>query len=139
MNENPRKIKNVALPLIKNYSSRKEWEVACWQKILKSDDLLNLLTTSNERHDLIMRAAAINGLMSGKSYREISKEFFVSLQTISVVKKALAENIYKSYLTRSRTERKKKIYSPGPKRIPKREWHEGRPQKTKYGTIYMPY
>lgn len=127
------------LPPLKNYSSRKEWEVACWRQILKSEQLLNLFTTLKGRHDLIVRVAAANGLISGKNYREISKEFFISLQTIRSAKKALEENGYKSYFERSKTERKKKIYSPGPKRKPKREWHEDkRPRRTKYGTIWVP-
>ena len=46
------------LPLIKNYSSRKEWEVACWEEIMNSKVLLKLLVTQHERHNLVMRASA---------------------------------------------------------------------------------
>jgi sulfite reductase beta subunit-like hemoprotein len=69
----------VALPSVGDYLSRQEWEKACWQKLSKSNKLLGLLMTSHERRDLVMRAAIIKGIVSGKSYRQISKELFVSL------------------------------------------------------------
>ena len=129
--------KSVIIPSIDDYSSRQEWEEASWQKILESKELLQLLITSHERHNLVMRAAALKGLTSGKSQRQISKEFFLSLQTISGVKKAMAENNYRSYLERSKKERKKKKYSIGPASAKPRR--RGRPHRTKYGTIYLPY
>ena len=128
----------VGLPAINRYSSRKDWEDACWRKILRSKELLELLITFHERHDLVMRAATLKELVSGKGPRQISRELFVSLQTIGVLKKAMAENNYKSYLERSKKERKKKIYSIDRRPIC-RKWPEGRPKRTKYGTIYMPY
>jgi len=92
----------MGLPSIDKYSSRKEWESACWQKILKSDELLRLLVTSHEQHNLVMRAAALKELISGKGPRQISRELFISLQTIGVVKKNKNENIYRSYSERSK-------------------------------------
>ncbi|MFA5099054.1 MAG: Trp family transcriptional regulator [Candidatus Paceibacterota bacterium] len=130
--------KFIILPPIGNYSSRKEWENICWRKILKSEELLNLLVTSDERHDLVMRVAAINGISAGKTYRKIGEELWLSPQTVSGIKKALSEKLYKSYKERSKTERKKKVYNSIPKRTPKKEWHEGTPRRTKYGTIYLP-
>jgi len=134
------KILSIISP-IDNYSSRKEWEDACWGKMVKSEEILNLLTTSYERHDLIMRAAALKGFISGKSYRQISKDFFLSLQTISGIKKAITENHYRSYQERSKTERKKKKYSSEPDSIKNRRkhWREERRVRTKYGTIYARY
>ncbi|MEK7193883.1 MAG: Trp family transcriptional regulator [Patescibacteria group bacterium] len=133
------KEKSIILPPISNYASRKEWETACWRKILESKELLPLLITSHERRDLIMRAAAMEGLISGKSYRKIGKELWVSPQTISVIKKAIDEKAYRSYLERSHKERKRRKYSPSP--IPEKSKSKpyGRPRRTKYGTIYMPY
>jgi len=125
------------LPSIDKYSSRKEWESACWRKILKSEELLELLMTSHERHNLVMRAATLKELMSGKGPRQISRELFISLQTIGVIKKAMNENNYRSYLERSKKERKKKEYSVF-RTSAKPKW-QGRPKRTKYGTIYMPY
>jgi len=92
----------MGLPSIDKYSSRKEWESACWQKILKSEELLRLLVTSHEQHNLVMRAAALKELISGKGPRQISRELFISLQTIGVVKKSMNENIYRSYSERSK-------------------------------------
>jgi len=126
------------LQSIDKYSSRKEWEEACWRKISKPDELLPLLISSSERHELIMRAAVLKELLSGKGPRQISRELFVSTQTIGAIKKSMNENGYRSYSERDKKERKKKIYSidNGPIR---RKWPEGRPKRTKFGTIYMPY
>src|SRR3989344_6766466 len=99
------------MPPINNYSSRKEWEAVCWKKILRSKNLLKLLITAHERRDLVMRAAAIDRILSGKSYNQIGEELWLSPQTVSGIKKALREKIYTSYLERSKKERQKKIYS----------------------------
>lgn len=129
--------KKTVLPLLKDYSSRKEWEEISWRNILKSKKLLQLLVTSHEQRDLVMRAAILEGLASGKGQRELSRELFVSLQTINVVKKAVAENNYRSYSERSKKERKKRKYSSNSfGTIRKRR---GRPKRTKYGIVYMPY
>jgi len=131
------KKKLAALPSIKIFSSRKEWEAACWREILKSKELLDLFITSHERHNMVKRAIVFNRLMAGKSYKQISEELRLSPQTISVVKKSINENSYKSYLERSKKERKKKKYSPWPTPLNKLK-PRGRPQRTKYGTIYLP-
>ena len=123
------------MPLINNYPSRNEWEAACWEKILKSKDLLRLLITAHERYDLVMRAAAIDSLFSGKSYKQIEEELWLSPQTVSGIKKAVREKNYKSYLERSKKERKKKIYSSDIK--PRRSRPIGIPRRTKYGTLYI--
>ena len=125
------------LPFISEYSSRKEWEAACWRKISESKELLHLLLTSHEKHDLVMRAAALEYLASGKSYKKIGEELWLSPQTISGIKKAINEKSYRSYLERSKKERKRKQYSPGPPSSKPR--HRGIPHKTKYGKVYLPY
>ena len=90
---------------IADYSSRKEWEENSLQKILESKELLSILLTSYERHNLVIRAAVLQGLAVGKGHRQLSRELFVSLQTINSVKKASAENNYRSYSERSKKER----------------------------------
>jgi len=120
---------------INNFNSREEWRSACWKKILKSESLLTLLTTPHERNDLVMRAAVMGGIISGKSYRKISEELWVSSQTISIIKKAVNEKAYRSYL--GRNERKKRKYSVDTKPIRKNQYTRRR--RTKYGTIHMPY
>ena len=124
------------LPPLSRYSSRKEWENACWQKLLKSGNLLPLLATPNERHNLIMRAAVMERINSRKKYREIAEELWLSPQTISSIKKAVSENSYKSYRERGKTERKKRIYSRDTHQTKSRP--HGRPVHTKYGTVYLP-
>lgn len=129
----------VLLP-INNYSSRKEWEHSCWQKILNSEnlkDLLELTTTSYERHNLVMRVAAIERINSGKRFNEISRELWLSPQTISSIKKSISGNNYRSYRETGKTERKKKIYSQDT--FSTKRKYRGRPVRTKYGTVYLPY
>ena len=125
------------MPLSRDYPSRNEWENICWQKILSSKELLQLLVTFHERRDIVMRAVALDRLMAGKSYAQISKELRLSPQTISGISKALKENNYKSYLERSKRERKKRKYSSYSYPVYKNR-PCGTPKRTKYGTIYLP-
>ena len=115
------------------YSSRKEWERACWKRISESRELLELFTTFNERHNLVMRAAVADRMNSGKKFVQIVEELQLSPQTVSSIKKALQENGYRSYRERAKTERKKKMYSSHPsKKKPYRYY-----RRTKYGKVYM--
>ena len=125
------------LPLVSRYSSRQKWEEACWNKILNSKGILESAITSYERHNLVMRAAVIERINSGKKYKQIAEELWLSPQTISSINKSISENNYKSYRERGKSERKKKIYSPDP--VSNKPKHKGRPRRTKYGTIYLPY
>lgn len=124
------------MPAIDKYPSRQKWEAACWRRILKSRDLLQLLVTGYERRNLVMRAATLAGLASGKSYLEIGQELWLSPQTVSSIKKAITEEIYRSYRERSKSERKKKKYSSGSARPDPRL--RGRGVRTKYGMVYPP-
>jgi hypothetical protein len=125
-----------SMPPIDRYPSRREWEVACWKKLLSSPELLNLLTTTNERHSLVLRAAAVSRIHEGGGSRQIARELWLSRQTISGIRKALREHTYKSYWQRGKTERKRGSRSNRTYRTA-REPH-GRAVRTKYGTIYMP-
>ncbi|OGY96755.1 MAG: hypothetical protein A2122_00325 [Candidatus Liptonbacteria bacterium GWB1_49_6] len=110
--------------------------MACWKKISGLGEFLDLLVTSNERHNLVVRAAAIERIISGEKYSQIAKELWLSSQTISSIKKALRERSYKSYRERGKSERKTRIYS---RDITKKERKSrGRSVRTKYGTIHMP-
>jgi len=124
------------MPLRRDHPSSKEWEAACWQKILESKELPQLLITAHERHDLVMRAAALDMLIAGKSYRQIGEELYLSPQTISGIKKAVSEKSYRSYLERSKKERKRRKYSLDS--APVKTRRRGTPRRTKYGTIYLP-
>ncbi len=130
-------MKIIALPSLKDYPSRKQWEGACWLKILDSKELLQLVITPNERHNLVKRVVALDSIISGKSYRNISKDLWLSLQTISGLKKALKENNYRSYKDRNKTERKKRKYSPSLILLKGRKYR-GRPVRTKYGLVHIP-
>ncbi|MDO8664862.1 MAG: Trp family transcriptional regulator [Candidatus Liptonbacteria bacterium] len=125
------------IPEREKYSSRKEWEEVLWQKISESKELLSTLLTSYERRNLIVRAAILKGLSLGKGQRQLSRELSVSLQTINSVKKAITEKSYRSYSERGKKERKKREYSSSSfgTKIKRR----GRPVRTKYGIVHMPY
>ena len=123
------------MPALEDYSSRKEWEAACWKNIVESKELLQVLITSHERHNIVMRAATLEGLSSGKSYKKIGEELWLSPQTISSIKKAVSEKSYRSYRERGKSERKKRTYTTidAPRNKPKRIF-----RRTKYGILYAP-
>ena len=126
-NKNP-----LFLPPKNKLSSNKEWEEICW-KIIKDKKLLDSFITSNERHNIIMRALTLDLISSGKSTRQISKTLQISLQTINSIKK-ISEGAYKSYRERSKTERKKKAWS----RLSLKKKEPYRPhRRTKYGKVYL--
>src|SRR6266436_8015919 len=111
MNNASRKnVISITLPPLHHFSDRKEWEGACWKKISESEALLRSFVTPNERHEIVMRIAAVEGLLTGKSYRKIAEELWLSPQTISSIKKSLNEKGYRSYP--GRNERKKKRDTP---------------------------
>jgi len=124
------------LPSVDSYPSRKIWEDACWQKILRSERFLEPIITSSERHNLVMRAVAMNRINSGKQYREIAEELWLSPQTISGLRKAIKEEGYKSYRERGKTERKKKVYTSDT--ISNKIKPNERRVRTKYGRVYLP-
>ena len=126
--------KMVAIPAVSAYSSRKEWETACWQRLLGSRGWLNLITPY-ERHNIIMRAAVAHRLSEQTSYKDIGRELWLSSQTISAIKKGIGEKRYRSYADRGTTERKKKVYSMSRSVRPHRKIRT--PRRTKYGTVYL--
>jgi len=124
------------LPPVGHFHSRRKWEEVCWKKVSRSGAFLNLLVTSYERHNLVIRAAAVDRISSGERYRQIANALWLSPQTISSIKKALGERSYKSYRERGKLERKKRIYSSDLSRNEKKS--RGRPVRTKYGIVYVP-
>ena len=135
------KIIKASLPIssASNYSYRKDWVQAVWHQILKSEYLLELLVTSYERRNIVTRAAVMDRVNSGKRYRHIAEELWLSSQTISGIKKAIQRNGYRSYRERGKTERKKKTYGSTFSVLKKKkpQYREGRAHRTKYGTIYI--
>lgn len=129
-------IKN-PLPPRNKFSSHKEWEEACWEKIIKSESLLALLTTANERRNIVRRAAIMELVNSGKGVRMISRELQIAVQTVNSIKKIAKEGGYKSYRERGKTERKKKVWSRFPSQKTKEPYRRYR--RTKYGKVYVPY
>ncbi|KKU91719.1 MAG: hypothetical protein UY23_C0001G0325 [Candidatus Jorgensenbacteria bacterium GW2011_GWA1_48_11] len=132
-----KKQRDFVLPSVDKFSSRKEWEDVCSRIILNYPDLLRLLMTTHERRVLVVRVAALQAIAAGKNYRQIGQELWLSPQTISGIGKAIKERSYRSYLERSKNERKKRIYSDGSV-VSKSERRGGLRRRTKYGTIYLP-
>ena len=95
------------MPSRQHYSSRKEWEEACWDIIVRSPDVLNAVTTPYEKCGIARRALAVQRLEKGISYRDIGRSLWLSPQTISAIKKGARERTYRSYSDRGKTERKK--------------------------------
>ncbi len=120
------------LPSIEKFASRREWEAVCWESLLKCPELIRLLATSRDRRAFAAKAYAVQGLKSGKSYREIGKESWLSPQTISALQKAIIRHEYQSYSEYGRTREK-----PG---SPLRSSRSPRRRvRTKYGTLRIPY
>lgn len=128
----------LSLPSKNRYPSRQEWEGACWKKILKSEKLLDLFVTPYERYNIVLRAATMELLNSGRGTRPITRELQISRQTVSSVKKTVKGMGYKSYRERGKTERKKKVYSHHLSQNKNRSYG-GYYRRTKYGKVYMPY
>lgn len=122
------------LPRADEYPSRKDWEEASWNIVKTFPELLDSIVTPYEKKAIAMRALALQCFEEGKSYRDISRELWLSLQTLSTIKKGAKEKKYRSYGDRGKTERKKRVYSPmNRKRVKIRR---GAPHKTKYGIVY---
>lgn len=119
---------------INRYNSRKEWEEANWEKLIKQPKILESFITEYERHILVLRVAVVARLNNGKSYREISKELWLSPQTISSIKKAINKKGYESYRKTGKTERKPKVLNS---ELQNKKKFQGRTKRTKYGTIYF--
>ena len=81
---------------------------------------------------MLLRATAIARMQDGATHREISKELWLTKQTISAIKKALREHSYRSYNERGKKERVARTYSFKPNRKPYRKR-----VRTKYGVIEM--
>jgi len=136
-NEEEKKVEDIlkTLPSINNYTSREEWEKIYWQKIIESKELLNSLITIHEQRNMVTRVIILQKLLSGESYRKISKDLWVSLHTISGAKKILEEKKYYSYFYHAKRKIRKQNSKLVSKKQPK---FRGRPRKTKYGTVYLP-
>lgn len=128
--------KSEVIPPVSIYPSWAAWEAACWRNLQESKELLEMLVTAHERRTFVLRAAALDRLISGKSYRQIGRELWLSPQTISGIKKAIRENGYRSYLERSKKERKKRSYGSAPKSFATKP--RGRTIRTKYGKMHIP-
>ena len=118
-------------------------EKVFWREISKNPIILKRLLTADERRDIALRLTTVKMLESGNGSRQISRELNISRQTVSNIKKSLETQEYESYWERSKTERKKKIYSSLPKKPLSKDflkYLEGkRAVRTKHGKIYLKF
>lgn len=129
-----RKIIVATIPPISKYNSRKEWESECWKNVVKDIALLQSFITSYERHNIIMRVAVFQMISSGKSYKEIGKELWISPQTISGIVKSIKGNKYESYREQNKGKQvKNRVLSIPICPIKKRR------VRSKFGTTYVSY
>lgn len=108
-------MKNISIPIVSDYETRKKWEVVAWQKFIKQiadlspvelQELFSIISTPNERKNILMRTAAVDRVNQGGSYRQIGRELWLAPQTVSAIRRAMKEKNYLSYNERGKTERK---------------------------------
>lgn len=128
---------------------RKTWEENAWDKLVKQftdlsatelKSLLEIITSPKERANILKRTAVIDQLIHGRSFRKISGELWVSLQTINSIKRGLKSEKFSSYSEYSKTTRKHFIDDGGP--LPPRERPDWQTSKFKFpkkggGYIYL--
>jgi len=95
-----------SLPLMTDFPSRKHWEAAVWQIIIERiasieepvdlTEALNFLLSPKERKGITYRALAASRIYSGIGPSEISRELWLTRQTIGAIKKSLVEGEYRS-------------------------------------------
>ena len=105
------------LQSLSQFKSREEWEICVWEKLTadfaKVDSgermrkLLTTLVTSHEKKNIINRAATLSLLKQRKSYREIGELLWLSPQTISAIRKSMAQSGYASHYMRNKKHEKK--------------------------------
>ena len=131
------------VPKVEAYETRKDWEIATLQEVAKQlsqlnpsqiHALLTLALSDSERSLFIRRIAGIDRLQSNKSYKEIGRELWLSPQTVSSLKKALAGKQYVSNWPRAKEQQRARERT---------KWRtEERPmparyKNTKYGKLRM--
>ena len=124
--------------------SKTSWEENAWKEIvaqtakLQKDQLFEffrLTTSSRDRKNIILRAAIISGLQTGKSYRKLSYELGASTQTVASIMHALTTRHYLPYQVRTKDTRKPRRAIPAIQRTSGSSIKQA--HKTKYGTVYF--
>jgi DNA-binding MarR family transcriptional regulator len=95
-----------ALPLLTDFPSRAHWEAAVWEiltdrlaKLTTGEEMrkvLRFLLSSEEHRRVLYRSLTASRFASGIGPREISRELWLTRQTVSTIKKSLLEKTYQS-------------------------------------------
>ena len=103
------------MPLVDEFSTRKEWRSACWQQLVlelqecpasKLRQLLETIVSPRERMAITTRAIVAVRLGMGATYRAIGREVWLSPRTISAIKKGIAGANYDSGWAREKMQRR---------------------------------
>lgn len=97
------------LPLLTDFPTRQQWEAAVWEiltnrlaQVSTGEDvrqILGFLISPTHRRSILYRALTASRLASGIGTREISRELWITRQTIGAIKHSLAERSYQSART----------------------------------------
>ncbi len=94
------------LPLVTDFPTRAHWEAAVWQILLERivtntsnpelEEAFELLISPQERKAIIYRALTGSRIYSGIGTAEISRELWLTRQTIAAIKKSMLQGNFKS-------------------------------------------
>jgi hypothetical protein len=100
-------------PTPEDFGTRKQWESALWEWLLDSLDhnsfgqlqhSLELVLTPYERRHCALRAAIMDRLSHGRSYKKIQRELWVRPSMISWVKKSIQAGEYQSSWSKTKVD-----------------------------------
>jgi Trp operon repressor len=126
---------------VSDFNTRNGWKTAAWNQLIDSlansnaEDLrkiVELITSPYERNLMTIRAAVLERLDSGESYREIGRELWVSPTMISWIKKGLNTKKYTSSWEKVKVDTR--INQIKKSRAKERPW-PNRYRQTKYGRL----
>jgi Trp operon repressor len=94
------------LPLVTDFPTRAHWEAAVWQILLERivtntsnpelEEAFELLISPQERKSIIYRALTGSRIYSGIGTAEISRELWLTRQTIAAIKKSMLQGNFRS-------------------------------------------
>ncbi len=109
------------LPKLTKFSSRKEWEAAIWEILVKRisrvqsaaelKNLFQFLLSPRDQRTITFRALAVSRIKDFKKTSEIVFELWLSRQTLSAIRKSLKEGAYKSSRVRGHVKRRPSDFS----------------------------
>jgi hypothetical protein len=126
-----------SLPYRQGRETRNQWEDRVWHELLGrlgiTAEQVSMVVSPNERKNILYRALAISRLLAEGRPMEISRELWLSRQTIYAIKKGMTDKAYKS--SRARGHKKRVVSWDMFGSESRKEFHPYGYHKTKYGKI----